>query len=217
MCKMPLICLLLFSHSIFCEPTYEEIFTKIYQSGFWNEKGFSLSGAEIKFNRGYVAFLQGFMQQNHIRKVVDLGCGDWQFSQYIDWSGIEYIGYDIVKCVIDRNQKKFSHPSIIFIHADGLDMELPEADLLICKDVLQHLSNVDILKFLSQIYKFKHCLITNDVDHTTMSSNNPEIPCGDYRPLDLTQPPFNLSGEKMFTFRAAGLSIKQVLHVQQQF
>jgi SAM-dependent methyltransferase len=216
MSRLLFICLLLVYRSIFCQPTSEEVFTEIYQSGFWNENGFSRSGAEIRVNKGYVALLQDFMQKNHIHKVVDLGCGDWQFSRYIDWSGIEYIGYDVVKYVIERNQKNFAQPSIMFIQGDALEIELPEADLLICKDVLQHLSNEDILQLLEQLYKFKHCLITNDVNHVTLSSKNPDILRGDYRPLDLTRPPFNLEGKKLLTFRAAGFSIKQVLHVQLQ-
>lgn len=199
--------------SAWAEKTAEEAFTKIYQSGKWNEKGFSLSGAGIGVNRGYVAFLQEFMRKNGIRTVVDLGCGDWQFSQYIDWSGIQYAGYDVVEYVIERNQRLFAAPSVMFIHADAIETDLPEADLLICKDVLQHLPNGDVGKLIRQLSKFKHCLITNDVYPKTKSSHNPNIVRGSYRPIDLTQPPFNVAGEKVYGFRGAMGSMKQVLHV----
>ena len=43
--------------------------------------------------RGYVKSLHA-LAERRIRTVVDLGCGDWQFSKYVDWRGIEYHGYD---------------------------------------------------------------------------------------------------------------------------
>ena len=41
-----------------------------------------------------------------IKSVCDIGCGDWQFSQYIDFKGFKYTGIDCVKSVIDENKKK---------------------------------------------------------------------------------------------------------------
>lgn len=79
---------------------------------------------------------------------MDVGCGDWQFSQAIDWGTIKYIGYDIVKQVVKANRKKFGTRLISFIHGNGVQCDLPMADLLICKDVLQHLPN-EISKILS--------------------------------------------------------------------
>ena len=35
---------------------------------------------------------QQFLKDNAIRSVVDAGCGDWEFSQAIDWTGIDYKG-----------------------------------------------------------------------------------------------------------------------------
>lgn len=206
----------LLNASLFAEKSIEEIFTKFYRAGVWGENGFSLSGAEIGVNRGYVAFLQQFMDKNQITTVVDLGCGDWQFSRTIDWSGIQYIGFDVVKDVIERNKKCYEHSTIVFVHADALEIELPEADLLICKDVLQHLPHADIFRLLKQLHKFKHCLITNDIDYLTSSSKNPDTCRGGYHELDLTKPPFNLPGEKVLTFKAAGFSTKQVLHVKKK-
>ncbi len=180
--------------------------------GKWDEGGFSFSGSQIEITKEYVAFLQEFMHANQIHSVVDIGCGDWAFSRYIDWSGIQYTGIDIVKFVIERNQSLFAHPSITFIHADALDMELPEADLMICKDVFQHLPNSAIMGILKQAHKFRHCLITDFVDPATLSSPNEDIKYGGCRPVDLTQPPFSVEGEKIFRFTT--IAPKQTLHIQ---
>ena len=81
-----------------------------------------------------------------------------------------------------------------------VEEQLPQADLLIVKHVLQHLSNADILKFLPQLLKYKHILLINSVDIITLSGENKDIPTGGYRSLDLTLPPFNLHGNKVLLY-----------------
>jgi len=193
-------CLLWICVSLGADPISEKVFTEIYEGGDWDENGFVWSGSQIEITREYVTFLQDFMRKNQIRTVLDIGCGDWAFSRYIDWSGVQYIGIDIVKRVVERNQRLFAGPSIVFIHGDALDLDLPEADLMVCKDMLQYLPNGEIIRLFKQLRKFKHCLFTNNVAPTTLSSRNPDAACGQYRPIDLTKPPFNLQGRKVLTF-----------------
>ncbi len=198
--------------------TSEERFTTIYREAKWgvNEKGegFSGCGSTVREAAPYMKFLQDFIKKNKIKTIVDVGCGDWTFSQYVDWNGAKYTGIDVVRAVIDKNNAQFSTKKISFIHSDGMDMNLPKADLIICKDVLQHLPDSEIEKFLKQLHKFKHCLITNDVDPTTKTSENSEEVDLTYgRHLDLTKAPFNLRGTKAFTY-TSGWDTKQVLHVK---
>jgi SAM-dependent methyltransferase len=195
----------------------EEIFTYIYDKGVWgcNEEGLGSSGtgSTVQNTEPYMKFLQNFLIENKITSVVDVGCGDWTFSQHIDWGNIHYTGYDVVKHVIERNQIKFSSPTIQFIHADISLIAFPSADLLICKDVLQHLPLKDISLFLKQIHKFRYCLITNDVDSDTLTSYNSECPRGAYRSLDLTNAPFNVQGTKLLNFLSYNV-MKQVLLIE---
>lgn len=194
----------------------EDQFTNIYNSAVWgrNNEGMGSSGEGSKMSttEPYRAYLQSFLHNMNIKSVVDAGCGDWEFSQSIDWDGVDYKGYDIVKIVVERNQAKFTQPNIQFIYANFLDTDLPAADLLVCKDVLQHLSNEDIQAFLPQLSKYNYCLITNDVDMRTATSKNEPVGRGldTYRVLDLTMPPFNVKGLSAFTYRDAG-TLKQVL------
>lgn len=62
----------------------------------------------------YVDMLQRFLHDYEIRSVVDLGCGDWQFSRLIDWSGVDYLGLDVVEFVVDTNREQFATDSIRF-------------------------------------------------------------------------------------------------------
>lgn len=190
----------------------ESVFTNIYQNKLWGESP-SGEGSKPENTKVYCLFLQNFLKNYQIQNVVDIGCGDWQISQLIDWTGIQYTGFDVFKEIIEKHQAQFSTPSIQFIHGNALKMDLPKADLLICKDVLQHLPNQDIESLLPQLKKFKHCLLVNDVDPVSLTSQNEDTPVGGYRHVDLTKPPFNLSGQKILTFISGDVT-KQILYIK---
>ena len=204
---------------IYALSSSEEIFTHIYDNKLWGQneqgEGFSGSGSTLKETTMYRNFLQNFLNTHKIKSVVDLGCGDWTFSKEINWSQIDYIGIDVVKSVIQKNVKLFETPSIRFIHADGLSSTLPSADLLICKDVLQHLPNKEIIEIMKQFGNFKYCLITNDIDLDCPSNNNTDIKTGECRALNLMAPPFSVAGSPIFIYRGwPDLFTKQVLLIK---
>jgi SAM-dependent methyltransferase len=181
-------------------PTHGEIFDFIYRNDVW--KGGSGTGSREDVTRDYREFLQQFIQAARITSVVDLGCGDWQFSRHVDWSGIDYTGVD-ASAVVLENTGKFARPGVRFLHADGMTDALPAADLLIVKDVLQHWSNADIQAFLPQLQNYKGALITNGFPPGGEGFVNSEIRTGaNYRPVDLPRPPFNLPGRYVFDFQA---------------
>ncbi len=180
-------------------------FDDVYKTGHWGRnatgEGTSGGGSSQKSTAPYRAFLQQFMQDNGVTSVVDAGCGDWNFSQLIDWTGIDYKGYDIVGSVIEQDKQKFAKPNIQFFQADIVETDLPPADLLISKHVLQHLPNADVKKFLArQLPRYKYVLLTDGVDRRTFTAPNVDIPAGSYRPLDPTQPPFDIPGIKALTY-----------------
>jgi 2-polyprenyl-3-methyl-5-hydroxy-6-metoxy-1,4-benzoquinol methylase len=143
--------------------------------------------------------LQAFLRKHRFQSVVDMGCGDWQFSRLIDWSGISYQGFDVVSSVITSNRAQFSSSSVSFNLYSGNGDELPSADLLIVKDVLQHLSNKNIAAFLPNTRKYKYCLITNCVNPNGETTNT-DIEDGGFRYLDLRLPPFSVDAEEVLSF-----------------
>jgi 2-polyprenyl-3-methyl-5-hydroxy-6-metoxy-1,4-benzoquinol methylase len=192
----------------------ENTFNTIYKEALWGRnsegEGFSGSGSNVENCSLYSKFIEDFIQQNNIESVLDVGCGDWTFSQYMNWGAARYTGIDIVRSVIEKNQIKFSKPKINFFHWDDNFTDLPEADLMICKDVLQHLPIESIQLLLKQVGKYKYCLITNDIN--TYGTNQP-IKAGDYRDIDLKQAPFHIKGTKILTF-PSGLVTKQIFYIQ---
>ncbi|MHB8876793.1 MAG: class I SAM-dependent methyltransferase [Myxococcaceae bacterium] len=200
-------------------PEIEAAFTRIYDTGLWgtNEQGqgHSGSGSTQEATAVYRTFLQQFLKQYGIRSVVDAGCGDWEFSQHIDWTGIDYRGFDIVASVVEANTKRFGRPGVSFTRANIVEEDLPPADLLIVKHVLQHLPLLDIHKFLRQMPKYKHVLLIDGVSAGTLMGANSEIAPGQYRTLDLTAPPFNLPARKVLIYADAS-NTHQVLHLLQR-
>lgn len=162
------------------------VFTSIYERDAW--KGGSGEGSTSDNTVLYREYLQTFLREKGVRTVVDLGCGDWQFSQMIDWKGISYLGVDVVPELVRNNRRQFGNDHINFALIDDPDSPLPGADLLIVKDVLQHWPTAMIQSFLKTLGRFRFSLITNCIDAAT----NTDCVLGGYRGIDLRLPPFSL-------------------------
>jgi 2-polyprenyl-3-methyl-5-hydroxy-6-metoxy-1,4-benzoquinol methylase len=119
-------------------------FNRIYAEGTWGKdvagKGTSGTGSTLEITREYRAYVEDFIRTHNVKSVVDAGSGDWTFSSAIDWNGASYLGVDIASDVIATVRTKYEKGNIRFQVGDITD-DLPAADLLISKDVLQHLSN----------------------------------------------------------------------------
>ncbi len=194
-----------------------EIFTDIYNRK--EQAGISDPGSTLESTQNYRHILQNFLRDNKINSVVDLGCGIWEFLSHIDWNGIEYRGFDVVARVIEQNKLFYENDHIHFEQLDALQHELPAADLLLCKDVLQHLTNEDIQSIIAQFKKYKYCLITNGL--SPLDQLNHPIKRGDYRPIDLTKPPFSLEGIKILTYTVwtgnSGINCQTLLMVNKDY
>ena len=173
-------------------------FEEIYENNEWGH-GSGEGSLEIH-TRGYRTFLQDFLSQQKITTVVDMGCGDWQFSQLINWDGVTYQGYDVVPAIVTRNNEEFSRSNVSFSLYSGNTAELPAADLLIAKDVLQHLPNQIVLDFLSSLEKYKYAILTNCTNPKNANDVNNDIELGGFRYIDLRMPPFCLNATLVYSF-----------------
>ena len=170
-------------------------FNRIYAEGTWGRDvtgtGTSGTGSTLEITREYRAFVEDFIKTHAITSVVDAGCGDWTFSSAMNWGDASYLGVDIASEVIDAVREKHERGKIRFRVGDITD-ELPAADLLISKDVLQHLSNEMVHRFIRNNLKkgkYKWVILTND-----RGSKNGDTPNGGYRAIDLASAPFDVRG-----------------------
>jgi SAM-dependent methyltransferase len=142
----------------------------------------------------YRNIIENFIRLNRPNRVLDLGCGDWQISRHIPWRDydISYLGLDVSPLIISRNTASFSSASVEFKTIEGpSDLAgLGEFDLVISKDVLQHIPSATVNEYLDCFEAISRIsLITNDVypdDHINVDIE----PLG-WRAMDIRQPPFS--------------------------
>src|ERR1700683_1692287 len=137
------------------------VFQEIYQKRKWGQG--SGPGSSPNNTIEYRAFVERFIEANGIRSVTDLGCGAWQFSHLIDWSHVDYIGFDVVPEIVAQNRSHFARPNVRFQELTGID-DLPGGDLLVSKEVLQHLPNKTVAEYLLVLrQKYRSGILTNSV------------------------------------------------------
>ncbi len=121
--------------------------------------------------------------------MTEFGCGFWNYAKLIDWNGLTYDGYDVALGPVRFNADAHGTRKIRF-HQFEDGVQLAPADLLISKDVLQHLPTADVLHYLALFKeRFSYMLILN-ASAPDDNLNGP-IELGDYRGLRLDLPPFN--------------------------
>ena len=167
-----------------------KVFTQIYDYNFWG-KG-SGTGSTPQYNSEYIIVLETIFNLLSIKNIIDIGCGDWQFSQHVNFNGINYLGIDVVDKLIETNNKLFGKTNITFKQMDVLNnaADIGNTDLIILKDILQHWPTkyiVDILSILRS--KTKYLLITNCSHQKTAED---DISLGEYRPLSHTLFPLKI-------------------------
>lgn len=178
---------------------HSSIFSEIYKVKAWGQNG-SGDGSLPENTIQYRAFLQEFMRQHKIKSVLDLGCGDWQFSKLINWTGIRYTGLDVVLDLILQNKKLYESSNIKFGCDSLLDYPLDGFDLILVKDVLQHLRNSHITEFLVRLQNssIENALITNCNFNHPMK--NKDIQDGHWRPIDILNWPLKLPGRVVLQY-----------------
>jgi len=169
------------------------VFTRIYEKGLWG--GGSGSGSHPSKASFYAGFVQYLIRHLGARRVVDLGCGDWQFSQYLDFGDVDYIGVDIVEAVVSQNSARYGASNVRFVAGDVSQYPVGDADLVLCKDVLQHLDDDSAVRVLNKLPMARAWLITNDY-----SPHNERGGIGDARPMDPTAPPFSIPARPVLAF-----------------
>lgn len=174
--------------------SHEEIFSPQYVDA-------SGPGSKLDFSAPYRKFVERFIIENRVKSIVDLGCGDCEVMSNVDLHGAVYVGVDVIAERVARNRRLYPH--LGFEHND-LRKAIVRADLILCKDVIQHWSNADIHSWLPEFTAkpFKYALITNCCYFSEkLPPINADIETGGWRALDLTAAPFRV-GEVVFQWGA---------------
>lgn len=172
-------------------------FLIIYKNNYWdNSETVSGPGSTLKTTVNLRKKLKKVIKKYNIKSIFDAPCGDCNWiEKIIKNSRIRYIGADIVNDIIVKNKKKFNDNKIAFKKMDITKEKIPKTDLFICRDFLFHLSYEDIYIFLKNLKKSnsKYLLISSHYKNEKIKNINKDIHSGDFRKIDIFQPPFNFS------------------------
>ena len=155
----------------------EQIFASIYEKGKWGndktKKFYSGIGSHSStLVDPYIKSLRHlFSEQGLNLSVADVGCGDLTVGiQTVELFRI-YYAIDVAPNLIQFHRNHNSRDNLIFLQQDITTKKLPNVDIVIARQCLQHLSNYQILKFLLNL--------PNDLRYLIVSEH---VPSGFFQP-----------------------------------
>jgi hypothetical protein len=129
--------------------------------------------------------------------VCDLGCGDFTIGKLLVPNTREYIAIDIVEDLIAWHKKNNALEHVSFHCMDIARNSLPQADCIILRQVLQHLSNEEIKAMVKKLSNYTYVLVTEHLPEGDFEPNMDIISGQGIRlkkqsGVDLLAPPFLL-------------------------
>lgn len=181
----------------------QAVFDKVYSDLVWQEgtdsksaSGDGSDGLWLDESIKYIAnnkFIEG-------RKVLEIGCGDFSFGSKIAEMAQHYTAGDVSSVIIEQNKKRYAElGNVEFVQIDATSDKLPQAEVVIIRQVLQHLPNDMVLGVLNQIDELNPAkvIVFEDVPADAFEPNLDLATPGPYTRhmvgsgLDLSKAPFS--------------------------
>lgn len=151
-------------------------------------------GSTLRFTEPMRPQLGLLLKKLAVRTLVDAPCGDCNWMAHVDLSGVKYTGIDFdeehLRAARDRIfDLGFAPRDRIYLRLDIANSAIPVADLILCRDFMQHLPNETICKVIHNFRKSgsRWLLATNHVGGENTDISTP----GGFHPVNLTRSPFN--------------------------
>jgi SAM-dependent methyltransferase len=178
-----------------------ELFSRIYKDRLFGsghaEPFYSGDGSRGRFAEQYCELVSGLIRQEHIRSVVDLGCGDFCIGKRLAPLVDSYVGVDIVPELIEHHEATHASARVRFECLDIVEDSLPAGELCLIRQVFQHLNNAEISRVLEKVKSYRYVLVTENVPTGEIRFPNvdhvhgPETRLIDNSGVVLTEPPFS--------------------------
>ena len=167
------------------------VFTAIYERQLWGAgETVSGDGSSLESSASFRDTLPRLLAKLGAESLLDAGCGDFNWMKTVNLNGIRYIGIDVVEPLIRRNVELYGSEKRTFLIADITKDPIQNADIVLCRHCLIHLSNRQVCMALRNLKSIgaKFLLATTFPGVT----DNADIWQGSFRPLNLEIEPFNL-------------------------
>ena len=191
----------------FADKSVAETFGEIYENNVWGGKQgefYSGDGSGAEYADHYAQAVRQFIRENKIERVVDLGCGDFRVASKFVSRAFHYTGCDVVFSLVRHLNETRKSETIEFRCVNIVEDELPDGDLCLIRQVLQHLSNAEIAQVLQNAQKFKYLIITEHYPNPNKEfMPNLDIPHGPSVRVQfdsavvLDKPPFDLKNVEL--------------------
>ena len=160
-----------------------EVFDRIYRANEWaGEETRSGPGSHLAPTRPVAEALLELVGELGIRTVLDVGCGEGWWQPELPG----YVGLDVSPEAIRRAREL--HPERAYMLRPP-DAPIPQADLVITRDAMQHLSLPEGARLLALIRESGSRYL---LASTYVGGQNVSIRDGEFYSPDLTAPPFGM-------------------------
>lgn len=168
-----------------------DTFARYYRTNKWGDKhSRSGKGSNLSATENLRKVLPALLDELEVYSFLDCPCGDFFWMRHVDLAGRRYTGGDIVPELIESNREAYASDTVSFEVIDLITDSIPKHDLVFVRDCLVHLSNAHLAAALENIkVSGSTWLLTTTYPDTEV---NADISTGEWRPINLTKPPFNL-------------------------
>ena len=189
--------------------TLQDRFTRVYRDQQWagwtgrhpvSGKGSSLD-ATAGLRGGLFQAMTATFTDPTLLRIVDAPCGDMTWMPDLlarlatHYQRVEYIGIDIVPELVAANRALVPPAGNVTMRFECLDItrdKLPPGDVVICRDLLNHLRNIDVARLQQTLQQSscRYAILSSNTGHTNQELvlNSP----GASRAVDLQAAPFLL-------------------------
>ena len=166
-------------------------FTDAFDNRVWMDpESLSGPGSTLSYTSDLRSTLPNLVRGLGCKTMLDAPCGDFNWMKEVDLTGIRYTGADIVPAMIA--ELSAAYPKRKFRVLDITSDPFPKSDFVLCRDVLFHLSNVDIVKVLDNFVRSGSEWFATS--HYFQVTAMPDVQSGPttFRPVNLTVAPFHI-------------------------
>jgi hypothetical protein len=166
------------------------IFSRIHRENVWGDaESASGAGSTRARTAAFIDDLVAALRDLEVRVLVDVACGDFNWTAPVADAVDRYIGVDVVPALIAANRVRHGGPRREFLELDVTRDALPPSDAVLCRDCLVHFSFADAAAALATIRRSgaRYLIATTFVDRP----RNAEARTGWWRTLNLEAPPFH--------------------------
>lgn len=100
-----------------------------------------------------------------------MGCGDFNVGKALVKHTEKYIAVDIVPELITYNKEHFKADHLEFQCLDIATDEWPDADCVLLRQVLQHLSNTEVKRIVAKLSNYNYIILTEHLPNGEFEPN----------------------------------------------